>query len=100
MDTLVWRSRHRHYDEPPDRHPSHTGGEQGAVRRRRLFGERQGGVCLSPPGPATNTVTGIARPTRLIPVVLTGQAPTHLIGDAFQEVDIVGITPPASTTNS
>jgi len=54
------------------------------------------GVCLVTSGPgATNTVTGIASAyADSIPiVVLTGQVPTHLIGnDAFQEVDIVGIT--------
>ncbi|MBW1867637.1 MAG: biosynthetic-type acetolactate synthase large subunit, partial [Deltaproteobacteria bacterium] len=54
------------------------------------------GVCLVTSGPgATNTVTGLATAYMdSIPlVVITGQVPTHLIGnDAFQEVDIVGIT--------
>ena len=54
------------------------------------------GVCLVTSGPgATNTVTGIATAYMdSIPlVVITGQVPTHLIGnDAFQEADIVGIT--------
>ncbi len=53
-------------------------------------------MCLVTSGPgATNTVTGIATAyADSIPlVVLTGQVPTALIGnDAFQEVDIVGIT--------
>ena len=54
------------------------------------------GVCLVTSGPgATNLVTGIATANYdSVPLVcITGQVPTHLIGnDAFQEVDIVGIT--------
>ncbi|WP_407376763.1 acetolactate synthase large subunit [Methanobrevibacter sp.] len=56
------------------------------------------GVCLSTSGPgATNLVTGIG--TAFMdssPIVaITGQVPTHLIGnDAFQEADIIGITIP------
>ena len=54
------------------------------------------GVCLVTSGPgATNTVSGIASAYMdSIPlVILTGQVPTSLIGnDAFQEVDIVGMT--------
>ena len=56
------------------------------------------GVCLATSGPgATNLVTGIG--TAFMdssPIVaITGQVPTHLIGnDAFQEADIVGITMP------
>ncbi len=61
------------------------------------------GVCLVTSGPgATNTVTGIASAYMdSIPVViLTGQVPTHLIGnDAFQEVDTVGITRPCTKHN-
>lgn len=55
----------------------------------------------SGPG-ATNTVTGIATANSdSIPlVVITGQVPTKLIGnDAFQEVDIVGITRPCTKHN-
>jgi acetolactate synthase-1/2/3 large subunit len=55
----------------------------------------------SGPG-ATNTVTGIASAYMdSIPlVVFTGQVPTRLIGnDAFQEVDIVGITRPCTKHN-
>lgn len=56
------------------------------------------GVCLVTSGPgATNLVTGIATAGYdSVPLVcFTGQVPTHLIGtDAFQEVDIVGITRP------
>lgn len=54
------------------------------------------GVCLVTSGlGATNLVTGIATANYdSVPLVcFTGQVPTHLIGnDAFQEVDIVGIT--------
>lgn len=56
------------------------------------------GVCLVTSGPgATNAVTGIATANYdSVPLVcFTGQVPTYLIGnDAFQEVDIVGITRP------
>ncbi|MEE8430836.1 MAG: biosynthetic-type acetolactate synthase large subunit [Candidatus Desulfatibia sp.] len=61
------------------------------------------GVSLVTSGPgATNTVSGIASAYMdSIPVVIfTGQVPTHLIGnDAFQEVDIVGITRPCTKHN-
>jgi acetolactate synthase I/II/III large subunit len=54
------------------------------------------GVALATSGPgATNTVTGIATAYMdSVPmVIITGQVPTALIGnDAFQEVDIIGIT--------
>lgn len=72
--------------------------EQGAVHAADGYARTSGkvGVCLVTSGPgATNTVTGIASAHMdSIPlVVITGQVPTHLIGnDAFQEVDIVGIT--------
>jgi len=58
----------------------------------------QPGVVLVTSGPgATNAVTGIATAYMdSIPmVVITGQVPTHLIGnDAFQECDSIGITRP------
>lgn len=61
------------------------------------------GVALVTSGPgATNTVTGIASAYMdSIPIVVfSGQVPTHLIGnDAFQEVDIVGITRPCTKHN-
>lgn len=61
------------------------------------------GVVLVTSGPgATNAVTGIATAYMdSIPmVVITGQVPTHLIGnDAFQEVDSVGITRPCVKHN-
>jgi acetolactate synthase-1/2/3 large subunit len=63
----------------------------------------QVGVALVTSGPgATNTVTGIASAFMdSIPIVVfTGQVPTALIGnDAFQEVDIVGITRPCTKHN-
>ncbi|MCQ2977407.1 MAG: acetolactate synthase large subunit [archaeon] len=56
------------------------------------------GVCLATSGPgATNLVTGIANAYMdSSPIIaITGQVPSHLIGnDAFQEADIVGITMP------
>jgi acetolactate synthase-1/2/3 large subunit len=79
--------------------------EQGAVHAADGYARATGkvGVCLVTSGPgATNTVTGIATAyCDSIPlVVITGQVPTHLIGnDAFQEVDIVGITRPCTKHN-
>jgi len=79
--------------------------EQGAVHAADGYARAIGGVgvCLVTSGPgATNTVTGIASAyIDSIPlVVITGQVPTHLIGnDAFQEVDIVGITRPCTKHN-
>ena len=61
------------------------------------------GVAIATSGPgATNTVTGIATAYMdSIPlVIITGQVPTGLIGnDAFQEVDIIGITRPCTKHN-
>ncbi len=79
--------------------------EQGAVHMADGYARSSGkvGVCLVTSGPgATNTVTGIASAFMdSIPlVVFTGQVPTPLIGnDAFQEVDIVGITRPCTKHN-
>ncbi|NCO61489.1 MAG: acetolactate synthase, large subunit, biosynthetic type [Deltaproteobacteria bacterium CG_4_10_14_3_um_filter_51_14] len=79
--------------------------EQGAVHAADGYARASGkaGVCLVTSGPgATNTVSGIASAYMdSIPVViLTGQVPTRLIGnDAFQEVDIVGITRPCTKHN-
>ncbi len=79
--------------------------EQGAVHAADGYARASGevGVCLVTSGPgATNTVTGIATAySDSIPlVVLTGQVPRALIGnDAFQEVDIVGITRPCTKHN-
>ena len=79
--------------------------EQAAVHAADAYGRVKGevGVALVTSGPgATNAVTGIASAYMdSIPlVVFTGQVPTKLIGnDAFQEVDIVGITRPITKHN-
>ncbi|MBU1168350.1 MAG: biosynthetic-type acetolactate synthase large subunit [Proteobacteria bacterium] len=79
--------------------------EQGAVHAADGYARaaNRTGVCLVTSGPgATNTVTGIASAYMdSIPmVVITGQVSSHLIGnDAFQEVDIVGITRPCTKHN-
>jgi len=79
--------------------------EQGAVHAADGYARaiRKVGVCLVTSGPgATNTVSGIASAYMdSIPLVIfTGQVPTKLIGnDAFQEVDIVGITRPCTKHN-
>ena len=79
--------------------------EQGAVHMADAYARahKTTGVALVTSGPgATNTVTGIASAhSDSIPmVVFTGQVPTGLIGnDAFQEVDIVGITRPCTKHN-
>ena len=79
--------------------------EQGAVHAADGYSRssRKIGVCLVTSGPGvTNAVTGIATAYMdSIPmVVLTGQVPTHAIGqDAFQECDTVGITRPCVKHN-
>jgi len=79
--------------------------EQGAVHAADGYARASGrvGVCLVTSGPgATNTVTGIASAYMdSVPIVVfTGQVNTSLIGnDAFQEVDIVGITRPCTKHN-
>ena len=79
--------------------------EQGAIHAADGYARASGkvGVCLVTSGPgATNTVTGIANAyLDSIPVVIfTGQVSTNLIGsDAFQEVDITGITRPCTKHN-
>jgi len=79
--------------------------EQGAIHAADGYARASGkvGVCLVTSGPgATNTVTGIANAYMdSIPVVIfTGQVSTALIGnDAFQEVDITGITRPCTKHN-
>ena len=72
--------------------------EQGLIHAAEGYARSTGkvGVCLVTSGPgATNLVTGIADANYDgIPLVcFTGQVATSVIGnDAFQEVDIVGIT--------
>jgi acetolactate synthase-1/2/3 large subunit len=79
--------------------------EQGAVHAADGYSRSSTkvGVCLVTSGPGvTNAVTGIATAYMdSIPmVVLTGQVPTHAIGqDAFQECDTVGITRPCVKHN-
>jgi acetolactate synthase-1/2/3 large subunit len=79
--------------------------EQGATHSAEGYARSTGkvGVVLATSGPgATNCVTGLTDALMdSIPMVcLTGQVPTHLIGnDAFQECDTVGITRPCTKHN-
>jgi len=79
--------------------------EQAAVHAAEGYARSTGrvGVVLVTSGPgATNAVTGLTDALMdSIPIVcLTGQVPTHLIGnDAFQEADTTGITRPATKHN-
>ena len=79
--------------------------EQAAVHAADAYSRSSNkmGVCMVTSGPGvTNAVTGIATAYMdSIPmVVLTGQVPTHYIGeDAFQECDTVGITRPCVKHN-
>lgn len=74
--------------------------EQSAAHAADGYSRSSGrvGVCLVSSGPGvTNALTGIATAFMdSIPmVVLTGQVPSHMLGqDAFQEVDALGITRP------
>ena len=79
--------------------------EQGAAHAADGYARATGrvGVCIATSGPgATNLVTGLA--TAFMdssPVVaITGQVATALLGrDAFQEIDITGITMPVTKHN-
>src|SRR5713101_5553522 len=79
--------------------------EQAAVHAAEGYARSTGkvGAVLVTSGPgATNAVTGLTDALMdSIPIVcLTGQVPTHLIGnDAFQECDTVGITRPCTKHN-
>ena len=79
--------------------------EQAAVHAADGYARATGkvGVAVVTSGPgATNAVTGIATAFMdSVPIIiLTGQVPTLLIGnDAFQEVDIIGITRPCTKHN-
>lgn len=85
-----------------DKHLNHilTRHEQGATHAAQGYARVSGkvGVCLVTSGPAaTNAITGISDAmldsTPL--VVITGQVGAALLGtDAFQEIDVVGITQP------
>ncbi|MDY0301548.1 MAG: biosynthetic-type acetolactate synthase large subunit [Trichlorobacter sp.] len=74
--------------------------EQGGTHAADGYARATGkvGVAIATSGPgATNTITGIATAYMdSVPmVIITGQVPTPLIGnDAFQEVDMIGITRP------
>lgn len=79
--------------------------EQAAVHAAEGYARSTGkvGVVLVTSGPgATNTVTGLTDALMdSIPIVcISGQVPTHLIGnDAFQEADTTGITRPCTKHN-
>jgi acetolactate synthase-1/2/3 large subunit len=79
--------------------------EQGAVHAAEGYARSTGkvGCVLVTSGPGdTNAVTGLTDALcDSIPIVcITGQVPTHLIGnDAFQECDTVGITRPCTKYN-
>src|SRR5690349_906980 len=79
--------------------------EQGAVHAAEGYARSTGkvGAVLVTSGPgATNAVTGLTDALcDSVPIVaITGQVPTHLIGnDAFQECDTVGITRPCTKYN-
>jgi acetolactate synthase-1/2/3 large subunit len=79
--------------------------EQGAAHAADGYARATGkvGVCIATSGPgATNLVTGLATASMdSSPVVaITGQVVTSVIGtDAFQEVDIVGISQPVTKHN-
>ncbi|MHB9141280.1 MAG: biosynthetic-type acetolactate synthase large subunit [Paludibacter sp.] len=87
-----------------DKHVNHilTRHEQGATHAAQGYARVSGkvGVCLITSGPAaTNAVTGIsdAMLDSTPMVVVTGQVGTALLGtDAFQEIDVVGITQPVT----
>jgi len=85
-----------------DKHLNHilTRHEQGATHAAQGYARVSGkvGVCLVTSGPAaTNAITGIsdAMLDSTPMVVITGQVSAVLLGtDAFQEIDVVGITQP------
>ncbi|MDD6765717.1 MAG: biosynthetic-type acetolactate synthase large subunit [bacterium] len=74
--------------------------EQGATHAAQGYARVSGrvGVALVTSGPgATNTITGIADAMMdsTPMVVIAGQVPSPLLGtDAFQEIDVIGITQP------
>lgn len=79
--------------------------EQGAIHAAEGYARATGkvGVCVATSGPgATNLVTGLADAHMdSVPLVaITGQVPCGLLGrDAFQEVDIIGISMPITKHN-
>jgi acetolactate synthase-1/2/3 large subunit len=96
----------RPFDEfPAERVGTLVRHEQGASHAAEGYARSTGkpGVVLVTSGPgATNMVTPLTDALMdSIPLVcITGQVPTHLIGnDAFQECDTVGITRPSTKHN-
>ena len=95
------------YDALPNYPVRHvlTRHEQGAAHAADGYARATGkvGVCFATSGPgATNLVTGIANAhLDSVPLVaITGQVPNAFIGkDAFQEVDVTGITLPITKHN-
>ena len=91
-DILDELYKHEEIELVPPRH------EQGLIHEAEGYAKATGkvGVCVVTSGPgATNVITGLADAHYdNIPLVcITGQVPLNLIGnDAFQEVDIVGMT--------
>ncbi len=79
--------------------------EQGAAHAAQGYARASGrvGVCVATSGPgATNLITGLADAMiDSTPVVaITGQVPSSLLGtDAFQEVDVIGISMPITKWN-
>lgn len=79
--------------------------EQGATHAAQGYARVTGkvGVAIATSGPgATNLITGIAdaQLDSTPMVVITGQVGSHLLGsDAFQEIDIVGISTPITKWN-
>lgn len=79
--------------------------EQGAIHAAQGFARASGkvGVVIATSGPgATNLVTGLADALLdSTPVVcITGQVYAHLLGsDAFQEIDVIGVTTPVTKWN-
>ncbi|MGI6606880.1 MAG: biosynthetic-type acetolactate synthase large subunit [Peptococcia bacterium] len=79
--------------------------EQGAAHAASGYARASGkvGVCLATSGPgATNLITGVATAYMdSIPLVMiTGQVASGMVGtDAFQEVDVTGISDPISKHN-
>ena len=79
--------------------------EQGAIHAAEGYAriKRQTGVCMATSGPgATNFLTGLcdALLDSLPLVAITGQVPSALLGsDAFQEVDVINCTIPATKWN-
>jgi len=98
----IYDALYKHSDEINHILTSH---EQGAAHAADGYARATGkvGVCMATSGPgATNLVTGIATAMLdSIPMVaITGNVPSSMIGkDAFQEINITGITMPITKHN-